>query len=144
MTKPAFAICEQQMRRSAAHPRSLISAFVVRCLDSIIHLVSISEISSLYLASEAEQTGLVIPYRKPWRQVFFRDGVQILKDVIWKGFLYFCRVSLGLHLSLVCSLLSLNNMKIIGRYFSLLNFVFILFITLFYKWIALTSTSSDK
>ena len=30
-----------------AHPRSLISVFVVRCLDSIIPLVSISEISSL-------------------------------------------------------------------------------------------------
>ena len=30
-----------------AHPRSLISAFVVRCPDSIISLDSISEISSL-------------------------------------------------------------------------------------------------
>ena len=30
-----------------AHPCSLISAFVVRCLDSIISLVSISEISNL-------------------------------------------------------------------------------------------------
>ena len=30
-----------------AHLRSLISAFVVRCLDSILSLVSISEISSL-------------------------------------------------------------------------------------------------
>ena len=30
-----------------AHPRSLISTFVVRCLDSIIPLVSISKISSL-------------------------------------------------------------------------------------------------
>ena len=30
-----------------AHPRSLISTFVVRCLDSIISLVSISEISRL-------------------------------------------------------------------------------------------------
>ena len=29
-----------------AHPRSLISAFVVRCLDGIIPLDSISEISS--------------------------------------------------------------------------------------------------
>ena len=28
-----------------AHPRSLISAFVVRCLDSIIFLDSIAEIS---------------------------------------------------------------------------------------------------
>ena len=27
------------------HPRSLISAFVVRCLDSIIHLLAIAEIS---------------------------------------------------------------------------------------------------
>ena len=30
-----------------AHPRSLISAFIIRCLDSIISLDSISEISSL-------------------------------------------------------------------------------------------------
>ena len=30
-----------------AHPRSLISAFVVRCLDSIISLDSIAEIASL-------------------------------------------------------------------------------------------------
>ena len=30
-----------------AHPRSLISAFVVHCLDSIISLDSISEISRL-------------------------------------------------------------------------------------------------
>ena len=30
-----------------AHPRSPISTFVIRCLDSLISLVSISEISSL-------------------------------------------------------------------------------------------------
>ena len=30
-----------------AHPRSLISAFVVRCLDNIISLDSIAEISRL-------------------------------------------------------------------------------------------------
>ena len=30
-----------------AHPRSLISTFIVRCLDSIISLVSTSDISSL-------------------------------------------------------------------------------------------------
>ena len=34
-----YAIYEQQ------HPRSLISAFVVRCLDSIIPLLAIAEIS---------------------------------------------------------------------------------------------------
>ena len=41
------------------HPRSLISAFIVRCLDSIIPLVSISKISSLNLSSVAAQAGLV-------------------------------------------------------------------------------------
>ena len=30
-----------------AHPRSLISAFIVRCLDSIISLDSVAEISRL-------------------------------------------------------------------------------------------------
>ena len=45
-----------------AHPRSLISTFVVRCLDSIIILVSISEISSLYLASVVAQAGLSLPW----------------------------------------------------------------------------------
>ena len=45
-----------------AHPRSLISAFVFRCLDSIIHLVSIPEISSLYLASVTLQAGLSLPW----------------------------------------------------------------------------------
>ena len=64
MRKPVYAICEQQRRRSPAHPRSLISAFVVSCLDSIIPLVSNSEISSLYLASAAAQAGLSLPWSK--------------------------------------------------------------------------------
>ena len=38
-----------------AHPRSLISAFVVRFLDSVIPLLTIAEISRLYLVSGAEQ-----------------------------------------------------------------------------------------
>ena len=37
------------------HPHNLISVFVVHCLDSIIPLVSIPKISSLYLASVAAQ-----------------------------------------------------------------------------------------
>ena len=45
-----------------SHPRSLISAFVFRCLDSIIPLVSIPEISSLCLASVAAQAGLSLPW----------------------------------------------------------------------------------
>ena len=45
-----------------AHPRSLISAFVVRCLDGVISLVSVTKISSLYLASVAAQAGLSLPW----------------------------------------------------------------------------------
>ena len=47
-----------------AHPRSLISAFVVRSLDGIIPLVSISTIASLYLASVAAQAGLILPWSR--------------------------------------------------------------------------------
>ena len=49
-----------------AYPRSLISAFVFRCLDSTIPLVFISKISSLYLAglsitwSETPKTGFLV------------------------------------------------------------------------------------
>ena len=45
-----------------AHPRSLISTFVVRCLDSTLPAVSISEISSLYLASVAAHAGLSLTW----------------------------------------------------------------------------------
>ena len=33
-----------------AHPRSLISAFVVHCLDSVMYLVSVTKISSIMLS----------------------------------------------------------------------------------------------
>ena len=41
-------------------PRNLISTFVVCCIDSIIPLVSISEISSLHRVSVAAQAGLCL------------------------------------------------------------------------------------
>ena len=41
-----------------AHPCSLVSAFVVCCLDSIIPLLAIAEISRIWLVSVAEQAGL--------------------------------------------------------------------------------------
>ena len=63
MRKPVYSICEQQKR-------SLISTFVVRCLDSIISAVSISEISSLYLASMAAQAGLSFTWSKTLKTGF--------------------------------------------------------------------------
>ena len=45
-----------------AHSCSLISTFVVHCLDSLISLVSISEISSFYLACVPQQAGLSLTW----------------------------------------------------------------------------------
>ena len=45
-----------------AYPRSLVSAFAVRCLASIISLDSIAEISRLQLASLAAQAGLCVAW----------------------------------------------------------------------------------
>ena len=56
-----------------AHPRSLISAFVIRCLDSIVPLVSIFEISSLYIASVAAQAGLSLPWSQTHDDRFSHD-----------------------------------------------------------------------
>ena len=50
------------MADQPAHPRSLISTFVVRCIDSIIPLVSISTILSFYLVSVAAQAGLSLTW----------------------------------------------------------------------------------
>ena len=41
----------------SARPRSLISTFVVRCLDSMICVLAISKVSRFLLASVAEQAG---------------------------------------------------------------------------------------
>ena len=47
-----------------AHPRSLISVFVVCCLDSVMSLISVTKISSLMLASVAEQASLSLTWSK--------------------------------------------------------------------------------
>ena len=53
-----------------AHPGSLISTFVVCYQDSIISPVSISDISSLYLASVAAQAGLSLTWSKTQKTGF--------------------------------------------------------------------------
>ena len=61
-----------------ALPRSLINAFVVRCLDSIKSLVSISEISSLMLASVAEQASLSLTLSETPEYTFSHDEAQVV------------------------------------------------------------------
>ena len=47
MRKSVFAICKQQKCRSACASTQSVSTLVVHCIDSVISLVSISEISRL-------------------------------------------------------------------------------------------------
>ena len=63
------------------HPRNLISAFVVRCLDSIISLHSVAEISRLYLASIAEQTSLSLAWSETPEDIFCRDEAHLFSVV---------------------------------------------------------------
>ena len=65
------------------HPRSLISAFVVCCLDSIISLVSISEISSVYLASVASVGQFVCTMVANPKDRFSCDVAQIYMMVLF-------------------------------------------------------------
>ena len=58
LRKPVYVICEQQRRRSACASPQSDHAFVVCCLDSLIPLLAIAEISRLQLASAAEQATL--------------------------------------------------------------------------------------
>ena len=80
-----------------AHPHSLISAFVVHCLDSIISRVSISEISSLYLASVAAQSGLCLTWSQTLKTGFLVTRLIIIVETSifanWKSLYVIYRVS---------------------------------------------------
>ena len=82
MRKPVSAM---QMRTKKAqislrHPRSLISVFVVRCLDSIMPIVAISKTSRLQLASVAEQAGLSLTWSQTPEDRFSRVEAEVVFD----------------------------------------------------------------
>ena len=60
-----------------AHPRSLISAFVVRCLDNVMSLVSVTKISSLMLASVAEEASLSLTWSETPDDTFSHDEAHL-------------------------------------------------------------------
>ena len=60
-----------------AHPRSLISTFVVRCLDSVMSLVSVTKISSLMLASVPEQASLSVTWSETPENTFCHDEAHV-------------------------------------------------------------------
>ena len=83
MRKPAYAIC--------AHLRSLISAIVDRCLDSIISLVPTFAISRLRLVSVDEQAILSLTLSKTlktgflvtWLISLYAAGLKLLLFFHW-------------------------------------------------------------
>ena len=60
-----------------AHPSSLISAFVVRCLDSVMPLVSVTRISSLMVPSVAEQASLSLTWSETPEGTFSHDEAHL-------------------------------------------------------------------
>ena len=67
MRKPVFPYANNKGADRPAHPRSLISTFVVQSLNSIIpiHVLAKSKISRLYLVSVTEQAGLCFTWSQP-------------------------------------------------------------------------------
>ena len=55
----------------------LISAFVVRCLDSVMSLVSVIKISSLMLASVSKQATLSLTWSETPEDTFSHDEAQL-------------------------------------------------------------------
>ena len=89
-----------------AHPRSLISAFVVRCLDSVMSLVSVTKISRLMLASVAEQASLNLTWSETPEDRFSHDEAQIfclLVAVLFFKFLFLFLTNLVSFCNQVCS-----------------------------------------
>ena len=97
----------------SAYPRSLVSAFVVHCLDSKITLFAIAENSRPKLVSEADLTGLsLIQSGKPRRQVFWwRGSYHLTKScavhvsLLLRIFSYFTSSSIAVLRELVLSLI---------------------------------------
>ena len=75
--------CVQQRRRSTSHPHSLISAFVVRSLDSLMPLVSISQILSLYLVFMAAQAGLCLIWSETPKTGFLMTWLKSWRSAKW-------------------------------------------------------------
>ena len=70
------------------HPRSLISAFIIRCLDSVMTLPSVTKISSLMLASEAEQASLSLSQSKTPEDTFSHDEAHMYLNGCEKIFVW--------------------------------------------------------
>ena len=74
-----MSYANNKIKDQTVHPRSLISVFVVRYLNSRIYILHKSTISRLYLAFEAEQSGLSVTQSQIPNDRFSRDAAQIME-----------------------------------------------------------------
>ena len=77
MRKPVYACGNNKGADQPAHPRSLISTFVVHCLDIIIPLLAKAKHSRPYLVSVAEQAGLSLTWLQTPEDMFSHDVAHI-------------------------------------------------------------------
>ena len=61
-----------------ANPRNLLNAFVVRCLDSVMSVVYVTKMSSLILASVAEQASLSLTWSETPEDMFSHDEAHLM------------------------------------------------------------------
>ena len=66
-----------------ALPCSLISTFIVHCLDSLMSLVSVAKLSGLMLASVAEQASLSLTWSETPKDTFSHDEAHIVMLQLW-------------------------------------------------------------
>ena len=91
-----------------AHPRSLISAFVIRYLKSMICKLATVEISKFYLVSVADETGLKLPLSEAPKAGFVAtrpvyDSYALPFQFIWgPKQLSVCHAVVGIHPCTFC------------------------------------------
>ena len=81
MRKPVLPYVNNKGADQPAHPCSLISTSVIRCLDSVIPLGTISKISSLYVVCVAEEASLSLTWVQTPEDRISRDGAHVLFNV---------------------------------------------------------------
>ena len=64
-----------------AHPHSLISTFVVRCLDSMICILAVSKVSRFWLGYAAEQASLNLTWSEIAKDTFSRDVAHMMSHL---------------------------------------------------------------
>ena len=85
-----------------AHPRNLTSIFVVRCLDSVMSLVSVTKISSLLLASAAEQDSLSLTWLETPEDTFSHDVAHVFFLILFTVLLVIHVLVISKHVNFRC------------------------------------------